>query len=128
MNKLSKIIYYIKLILFVAHFYFTFIMLHNILDTGIYGIIYLVFYLVFVIKIIIELLSKKGRYKNDLIYNFMQIGLYAYLIIISLKTTIEKVYVTRLTYNYFRLNYVILTILIVFIFIYNYLEFKSSNK
>ena len=128
MNKFSKIVYFIKIILFVIHFYFIFIMLHNILDTKIYGIIFLLFYLAFVIKIIVELLSKKGRYKNDSIYNIMQIGLYTYLIVISLKTTLAKVYVTRLTFSYFRLNYIILSILIVFIFVYNYLEFKSSYK
>jgi len=127
-KSISKIVYIIKMILFIVHFYFIFMMLHNILDAKIYGIIFLVFYLAFVIKTIIELLSKKGRYKNDAIYNIMQIGLYAYLIVISLKTTIAKVYVTRLTLGYFKMNYVILSILIVFIFVYSYLEFKSSNK
>ena len=116
------------MILFVIHFYFIFMMLPNILDAKIYGIIFLVFYLAFVIKTIIELLSKKGRYKNDIIYNIMQIGLYAYLLVISLKTTVAKVYVTRLTLSYFKMNYIILSILIVFIFVYSYLEFKSSNK
>ena len=128
MKSIPKIVYIIKMILFVIHFYFIFMMLPNILDAKIYGIIFLVFYLAFVIKTIIELLSKKGRYKNDIIYNIMQIGLYAYLLVISLKTTVAKVYVTRLTLSYFKMNYIILSILIVFIFVYSYLEFKSSNK
>ena len=103
-------------------------MLHNILDTKIYGLIFLVFYLIFAIKVLIELLSKKDRYKNDLIYNIMQIGVYFYLMIVSIKTYIAKIYVTRMSLGYFRINYLILTVLIIFIFIYNYLELKSSKK
>ncbi len=128
MKKLARIIYYIKLILFVIHFYFVFLMLHNILDTKIYGLIFLVFYLIFAIKVLIELLSKKDRYKNDLIYNIMQIGVYFYLMIVSIKTYIAKIYVTRMSLGYFRINYLILTVLIIFIFVYSYLEFKSSKK
>ena len=128
MKKLTEIVYIIKMGLFVIHFYFVFMMLHNILDAKIYGVIFLVFYLAFAIKCLLELLSKRGRYKNDIIYNIMQIGIYAYLLIISIKTSVSKIYVTRLTLGYFKINYIILSILIVFIFIYSYLEFKPSKK
>lgn len=128
MKTIAKIIYYIKLILFVIHFYFVFLMLHNILDTKIYGIIFLVLYLLFAFKVLTELLSKKDRYKNDLIYNIMQIGVYFYLLIVSIKTYFAKIYVTRATLSYFKINYVILCVLIIFIFIYSYLEFRSSKK
>ena len=116
------------MILFITHFYFVFIMLHNILDAKIYGVVFMVFYLAFAIKVLLELLSKRDRYKNDFIYNIMQIGIYSYLLIISIKTYISKIYVTRVTLNYFKINYVILSMLIVFIFIYSYLEFKPSKK
>ena len=116
------------MLLFVMHFYFVFMMLHNILDTKIYGVIFIVLYIAFIIKIIIELLSKRDRYKNDFIYNIMQIGIYFYLLIISIKTNISKIYVTRLTLGYFKINYIILSILIIFIFLYSYLEFKPSKK
>lgn len=128
MRYLAKTVYYIKLAFYIIHFYFVFLMLHNILDTNIYGIIFLVFYMIFAIKILLELLSKNNKYKNDIIYNIMQIGVYAYLLIISIKTHLAKIYVTRLTMNYFKINYIILSLLIVFIFIYSYLEFKSSKK
>jgi hypothetical protein len=103
-------------------------MLHNILDAKIYGIIFIIFYLLLALKTIIELLSKKQRYKNDIVYNIMQIGVYAYLLIISIKTTTSNIYVTRITMNYFKINYIILSVLILFLFIYSYLEFKSSKK
>ncbi len=128
MKNFAKVVYIIKMILFVIHFYFVFMMLHNILDTTIYGVIFLVFYVSFAIKIILELLSKKDRYKNDAIYNIMQIGVYAYLLVLSIKTCTSKIYVTRITMDYFRINYVILSVLIIFIFIYSYLEFRPSKK
>ena len=128
MKKFAKLVYIIKMVLFIVHFYFVFMMLHNILDTTVYGIIFLVFYVVFAIKVIIELLSKKDRYKNDAIYNIMQIGVYAYLLVLSIKTYTAKIYVTRITMSYFKVNYIILSLLIIFIFIYSYLEFRPSKK
>ena len=116
------------MLLFIIQFYFVFIMLHNILDTRVYGIIFIVFYLMFVLKTIIELLSKKQRYKNDYIYNIMQLGIYIYLLIVSIKTTVFKVYVTRNTIEYFKTNYIILSLLIVFVLVYSYLERKSNVK
>lgn len=128
MKKIAKIVYSIKMLLFIIQFYFVFIMLHNILDTRVYGIIFIVFYLIFVLKTIIELLSKKQRYKNDYIYNIMQLGIYIYLLIVSIKTTAFKVYVTRNTIEYFKTNYIILSLLIVFVLVYSYLERKSNVK
>ncbi len=128
MKKLANIIYWVKLILFVLNFYFIFQMLHNILDTGIFGIIFMVLYLVFVIKILFEILSQKKKYKNDIIYNFMQLGFIFYLYIISIKTCLANVYVTNYTFSYFRINYIILSVLIIFILVYSLLENKSSNN
>ena len=128
MKKFSKIIYIIKLFLFIINFYFIFTMLHNILDTKIYGLVFIIIYLIYVIKVILEMLSKKDRYKNDVIYNFMQIGLIAYIMIISTRCLLVKMYVTRFTLPYFRINYIILSILIVFILIYNFVGFSEQNN
>lgn len=128
MKKFAKIIYYIKLFLFVINFYFIFTMLHNILDTKIFGIIFIIMYLIYVIKIILEMLSKKERYKQDLIYNLMQTGLIIYIMIISIRCMVVKMYVTRFTIPYFRINYIILSVLIIFILIYNYVGFIEPKK
>ena len=128
MKKFDKIIYYIKLFLFVINFYFIFTMLHNILDTKIFGIIFIIMYLIYVIKIILEMLSKKERYKQDLIYNLMQTGLIIYIMIISIRCMVVKMYVTRFTIPYFRINYIILSVLIIFILIYNYVGFIEPKK
>ncbi len=130
MKKITNISYYLKVFFFIIHFYFVFIMLHNILDVRIFGLIFLLFYIIYVMKFIIELLSKKRRYRTDFIYNLMQIGLMFYLIVISFRTVSSNVYVTRNTINYFQINYCILSALILFIILYSILVFsnKSSKK
>lgn len=128
MKKLSKIIYIIRMLLFVINFYFIFIMLENILDTKVFGIIFLVFYMILVIKVFIELLIKKDLCKEDIIYNIMQTGVYLYILVMSIKMIVYNIHVTKITYEYFKTNYLILSVLIVFVLIYSYLEFKSSNK
>ena len=128
MKRFNKIIYYLKLFLFIIHFYFVFIVLHNILDIKIYGYLFLIIYFFYIIKVITELLSKKERYKNDLIYNLMQIGFLGYIIGISIKLYISKLYVTDKTITYFRTNYLIASLLIVFIIIYGILCFYNKKK
>ena len=128
MKKISKIIYYIKLILFIVNFYFIFTMLNNILDTKIYGIIFIIAYLIYSFKVVFELLSKKDRYKKDVIYNMMQIGLIIYMLFISIRCIMVKMYVTRLTLIYFNINYVILSVLVLFILAYNIVGFGDEKK
>lgn len=128
MKKFSKIIYWIKVFLFMINFYFIFTMLHNILDTKIYGLIFIIIYLIYVIKVILEMLSKKERYQNDFIYNLMQIGLIVYIMVISIRCSIVKMYVTRFSLPYFRINYIILSVLIIFILIYNFVGLNETKK
>ena len=112
MKKIPMILYYSKIILLISSFYFIFIMLHNFLDTGIYGYIFIIAYLVYVFKLVIELFSKKKDYKEDVIYNFMQIGFIVYILVVTIRCYIVKLYVTNFTFSYFRMNYIILTILV----------------
>ena len=127
-KRVANIVYYIKIFLLISHFYFVFLMLHNILDTKIYGHLFLVFYFIYIIKCIIELLSGKKRFKNDVVYNLMQIGVLGYIIFMSIKTFINGMYVTQITYSYFMINYIILSILILFILIYSLVELHDKKK
>ena len=127
MKKITNTSYYLKIFFFIIHFYFIFMMLHNILDVKIYGLIFLIFYIIYVLKFIIELLSKKRRFKEDFIYNLMQIGLMTYLIIISIRTVNGNIYVTKNTLHYFQVNYCILSALILFIILYSILVFNSKS-
>ena len=128
MKKIAKIVYGVKLFLFIINFYFIFTMMHNILDTKIYGLIFIIAYLIYSFKVVFELLSKKDRYKNDIIYNFMQIGLIVYLLVISIRCIAVKMYVTKFTMLYFNINYVILSVLVLFILIYNFVGLTEVKK
>ena len=128
MKKIPMILYYSKIILLISSFYFIFIMLHNFLDTGIYGYIFLIAYLVYVFKLVIELFSKKKDYKEDVIYNFMQIGFIVYILVVTIRCYIVKLYVTNFTFSYFRMNYIILTILVMFILAYSFIGSTSVKK
>ena len=125
MKKTNKIIYIIRVIFFIIHFYLLFIIAHSYLNIGILGKIYLIFDIIYSIKIIIEMLSKKEKYQKDIIYNIMQIGLTFYLGILSYKIYIDNMLVFNDTLSYFYTNYGILLGLIIFILVYSYLEFET---
>ena len=83
MKNIDKIIYAIRIFLFIGHFYLIFVLLNSILPFGLFGYIFLVIYVIYVSMILKQLISKKKKYKYDLIYNFMQIGFIVYLVIIN---------------------------------------------
>ena len=128
MKRITSILYGLKTLLFIIHFYFVFIMLHDILDTKIYGYVFLFFLFIYIIKNILELLSQKKRYKNDLIYNFMQISFLSYIIFLAIKVSTNEMYVTNSTYSYFRTNYIISSILLIFILAYDFVELRNKKK
>ena len=128
MKKLSKIIYIIRIITFIIHFYLLFLLTHSYLNIGVLGIIFILLDLVYSLKIIAELLSKKESYSHDIVYNIMQIGLTFYLGILSYKVYFDNMVVFSDTIGYFKLNYGILSVLLLFIIIYSFLEFDITNK
>jgi len=128
LKKLVNVAYYFRTFILIIHFYFVFMMLNNILDTKFFGYLFLLIYGIYIIKCIMELLSGKKRYKNDVIYNLMQIGVLSYIIFLSIKIRVNEMYVTEITYPYFKSNCQILSVLIIFILIYGLIELKSKNK
>ncbi len=128
MTKLTKIIYYLKMFLFITHFYVIFIMLKNILDTGFFGYLFLLIYFTYIIMVIMQLLSKKKKYQNDTIYNIMQVGFVSYILVIAINILVNKIYVTKLTYPYFKNNYLIASLLLIFIIGYNLMSVIGNKK
>ena len=128
MKKLANIIYYIRVFLLISSFYFIYTLLNNYLDTGIYGYIFLIMFVLYIIRVVYEMFNKEDKYKNDIIYNFMQIGLIVYILVVSIRCSIAKIYVTKFTFSYFRINYIILSVLIIFILIYSLLDNTSVKK
>ena len=129
MKKISKIIYELRIIGFILQFYLVFCLLPSVLLVGILGYILLAIYIFYDLLIITELVSKNKYYKYDFIYDFMQIGFVFYLIVINYKISSNHIYVIKNTLSYFRVNYGIMSLLLIFIIAYSLFELRvRKNK
>lgn len=127
MELLNKATYIIKMILFIVHFF----LLYSIIGTlwQISPLIYLffVFHTIYVIQVILRIILKRDNYKNDLIYNCMQIGLYLYIAIIFYRINFTHIFYNKDTFNYFNVNFGIICFLMFFLIIYGYIELKERS-
>ena len=73
------------------------------------------------------MLSKKRKYKEDFVYNFMQIGTLLYLSFLSFRVNSTKLLVTKVTSTYFKTNFIIIGLLIIFIIVYRLVEFRKKK-
>ncbi len=128
MKTVNKIIYFIRILAFIAHFYLLFVITHSFLNIGILGKLYLIIDIFYSIKILSEMLSREDCYKKDIVYNIMQIGLTFYLSILTYKVYHDNMFVYGETIGYFYINYGILLGLIIFILIYSYLGFEHNYE
>lgn len=127
MKKMNKIIYAIRLFLFIIHFYLIFILINNTLSVGLLAYIFLIIDIFYALVIIWQLIYKKRKYKYDMIYNLMQIGFDIYLSIIIFKIYYEHLYVLNKTLTYFKVNFIIMSILLVFIIVYSFYELSGRK-
>ena len=125
---MEKAIYSLKTVLFLIQFYVVFWMIEIVLQIGIVGYLFLFMYSLYIIKILFEMLSKKMKYKNDIVYNLMQIGLIFYISVITFKSYYMKMTVIDSTVSYFTINYIIVSLLILFILIYSFSELKNRKS
>lgn len=118
LDKIEKILYYLRMFFFVISLVLTFLLIQNITQVGIAGYLYLVVFILFALLSIWQVLSQKKCFKKDIIYNIMQMGFTLYLGVIVFKTYYDKIVVMDSTIKYFMVNYVILSILLVIMTIY----------
>lgn len=115
---ITKILYYLRIIVFIIHLIIIFNLLYITLRMSYFGIIYLIVEFIYSINILIEMLSAKLRYKRDYVYNFMNLCYFGYLISFYIK--IKQNYINPyLSFNFLRNNYIVLSILLVLVFIYS---------
>lgn len=127
MKKVNKILYGLRIFNFIVQFYLVFLLLPSMLSVGIFGYILIVLYIIYILMIIKELVSKKKKYKYDTIYDFMQIGFVFYLLVINYKIQHDHIYVIRNTLSYFRINYGIMSLLLIFIMVYSLFELRTRK-
>lgn len=124
MKKLNKNTYAIRIFSFIIQFYLMFLLIPKLFSVGLLGYILLIVYIVYDLMIIKELVSKKKKYKYDFIYDFMQIGFVFYLAVINFKIYYDHIYVIKNTLTYFKVNYIIMTMLLIFIILYSQCELR----
>ena len=127
-KKINKILYTLRIICFLIQFYLIFNLLPKIISVGLIGLIFLTIYIFYIVMIIKELVSKKKKYKYDIIYDFMQIGFVLYLFVINFKIYHDHIYVIKNTLNYFNVNYIIMSLLLIFIIAYSFFELRNRKE
>lgn len=120
MKRFQKILYYIRLILFIISMIFIFFTLKNYIKLGIYGYIFLSTEFIYILILLLTILSKKELYISDFVFNIMHIGTYLYQIILSIRMFSFNVSsIIKDSLIFYRNNYIILTVLILTLIFYS---------
>lgn len=128
-TKYKQILYYLRLLLFITSMIFIFLTIKNYIMSGIIGYLFFIVEFLYIIVILITLLSKKSIFINDKVFNGMNIGIYLYQIIISIR--VFSFPISRLipgSINFYRVNYMILIALLTILIIYSFVIKNESNK
>ena len=128
MKIFKKILYILRIILFLFHFFFLYSIISTLLQVKPLIYLFLILHFIFVINTIIEMLSKKKSYQQDYVYNLMQIGVYFYIGIIFYRVYFTHIFYMRETIKYFNINFCILCFLIIFLLLYSHYELKERRK
>lgn len=125
---MEKVLYYLRLFFLIISLFLTFLLIQNITQVGIIGYLYLIIFIIFALLSIKDVLNRTKMMK-DIIYSVMQIGFTLYLGVIVFKTYHDKIVVMDNTIKYFRVNYIILSILLIIIAAYKIMYNKNKfNK
>ena len=117
-NLITKLLYYLRIIVFIIHLVIVFNLLYITLRMSYFGTIFLIIEFIYSINVLIEMVGSKLRYKRDYVYNFMSLCYFGYLVSFYIK--IKSNYLTPyLSFNFLRNNYIVLSILLVLIIVYS---------
>jgi len=125
----QKILYYIRLILFITTMILIFFTMKNYIKIGMYGYIYLFIEFAYIITIILTMLSQRKIYMCDFVFNIMHIGTYLYQIILSIRMFSFKVsFVITDSLSFYQNNYIILIILLITLIFYSIVLYSELSE
>ena len=102
---MKKIIYYLRIILFVLYLITMFLLIDKLYKTSFLSIIYYIF-------IIISIITKKKIFKNIISYNLLNIGIYLYTFMLY-KIIKDNSFLDIINNKvYFNNNYIMMSILL----------------
>lgn len=115
---MKKILYYIRLILFIAYLICMFLLIDKVLTISIFGSIFFLLNIIYSFFMILTILSKKKIFINTISYNILNIGIYIYIFIIYYMSYISSKLVILSNITYYRNNFILISILLLAQIIY----------
>lgn len=124
---MKKIIYYLRIILFVLYLIAMFLLIDKLYKTSFLSIIYYIFNIIYSIFMIISIISKKKIFKEIISYNLLNIGIYLYTFM--LYKIIQGNSFLDIINNkvYFNNNYIMMSILLLGLTIYTLILNNEKN-
>ncbi len=124
---MKKIIYYLRIILFVLYLITMFLLIDKLYKTSFLSIIYYIFNIIYSIFIIISIISKKKIFKEIISYNLLNIGIYLYTFMLY-KIIKDNSFLDIINNKvYFNNNYIMMSILLFGLTIYTLILNNEKN-
>ena len=110
---MKKILYYLRLLLFIPYLIMIFLLIDNLYKTSFLSIIFFLLNLVYSFIMILTILSKKKIYQETISYNLLNIGIYTYIFMLYRITSTNSILDIINNKSYFNNNYIMLSILLI---------------
>ena len=110
---MKKILYYLRLLLFIPYLVIIFLLIDNLYKTSFLSIIFFLLNLIYSFIMILTILSKKKIYKETISFNFLNIGIYIYIFMLYKITSTNSILDIINNKAYFNNNYIMLSILLI---------------
>ncbi|MGN1352790.1 MAG: hypothetical protein ACI4WF_01850 [Bacilli bacterium] len=110
---MKKILYYLRLLLFIPYLVIIFLLIDNLYKTSFLSIIFFLLNLIYSFIMILTILSKKKIYQETISFNFLNIGIYTYIFMLYRITSTNSILDIINNKAYFNNNYIMLSILLI---------------
>ena len=115
---MKKIIYYIRIILFIAFLIALFLLIDKLFTLQPFGSIFFILSLIYSFIMILSILSKKKSFIDAISYNILSIGVYLYTGVLCYITNISSKLTIMNNDIYYRNNFILMIILFIGLILY----------
>ena len=110
---MKKILYYLRLLLFIPYLVIIFLLIDNLYKTSFLSVVFFLLNLIYSFIMILTILSKKKIYQETISFNFLNIGIYTYIFMLYKITSTNSILDIINNKAYFNNNYIMLSILLI---------------
>ena len=104
---MKKLLYYIKILLFIVYLIFSFLSIDKLFTLKPFGTIYFIINLIYIFITIISILSKKKVFIESISYNLLNISLYIFATTLSYITLTSSKLIILSNSTYYKYDFVI---------------------